>query len=96
MFQETGFKFGFPNEDKIAHFSIFFGLSVLFLMTFRRISYLKTFLILIFYGIVIEILQQHMSVNRTGDVVDAIFDGLGILLGILVVHKFTFLKQIRE
>ena len=47
------------------------------------------FLILIFWGIFIEILQAFYVPGRSGDIMDALFNAAGVLLGLYVYNKFS-------
>jgi VanZ family protein len=78
-----------PNFDKFVHFAMFFGLmSVIILENRRKIknpAYLfMTGLIPFFYGILMEVLQSTLTTTRTGSFSDAVSDGIGILVSILI------------
>ena len=81
------------NFDKLAHFLMFMGLSgVIF---FDNSYYLKkrvsgnsifwvSFVFPIIFSGVIEIAQEYLTVTRTGDWMDFLFNLLGISFGYLV------------
>jgi VanZ family protein len=83
-----------PYGDKVVHFTFYFVAAVLgssFIVETKeekskRIKYLKILaLSLIFFGIVIEVVQEEMTVNRSGDVFDALANSLGVILGIIII-----------
>ena len=85
-------RFNFPHRDKVAHFIFYFVAAVLgslfFVETKKEkstlIKYLKILaLSLIFFGIIIEVIQGAMTVNRSGDFFDALANSLGVILGII-------------
>ena len=86
--------FNIPYGDKVVHF-IFYFVAALLGSSFivetkdkksKRIKYLKILaLSLIFFGIVIEVVQEEMTVNRSGDVFDALANSLGVILGIIII-----------
>jgi Predicted integral membrane protein len=97
-----------PYLDKIAHFGIFFILSILLslLLNYRtRKSYFQIIIfatfIAFFYGGIIEILQSRYF-NRSGDLYDLIADITGGFLGALIypiilrIKRKTFLKKVHE
>ena len=84
--------FNIPYGDKMVHFIFYFVAAVLGSLFFietkeersTRIKYLKILaLSLIFFGIIIEVIQEAMTVNRAGDVFDALANSLGVILGII-------------
>lgn len=96
------------NYDKIGHFLIFFGWTLLYgLFMFTR-KQTETKLILIFltgafFGISIEFLQEILPIGRTMDAYDALVDICGSIaaIGILFLIKRRYLsneveKQIKK
>jgi len=84
--------FNIPYGDKVVHFIFYFVAAVLgslfFIETKEKksiyIKYLKILaLSLILFGIIIEVIQGTMTVNRSGDVFDALANSLGVILGII-------------
>ena len=78
-----------PNADKIIHFSMYFGLMSVMILENRKTIKSTGNLFLIgllplFYGIIMEILQATITVSRTGSVFDAMANGTGILVSILL------------
>jgi len=87
-----------PNFDKIVHFVMYFVL--MFVITFENRKTIKgpvnlVFIGLIpfFYGILLEILQSFLTVNRTGSIYDALSDIAGIMVSILF---WLWLKAFRK
>jgi VanZ family protein len=78
-----------PNIDKVVHFMMYFGLmSVIILENRKNLlntgQLFLTGIIPLFYGILMEILQATLTVTRTGSFFDALADGSGILISILL------------
>ncbi|MDR2148073.1 MAG: VanZ family protein [Tannerella sp.] len=99
-------KFEFRLMDKLAHFGIFFILSVLLSLLFNfqtRKSYfviiLLSMLIMAVYGGLIEILQDRFF-NRQGDFYDFIADMAGGFVGALFfptfIRLFNFLFKSKK
>lgn len=89
---------GFPeapitNFDKLVHLVLFMGISgVVFFdntryfrtkIRFSRIFW-GSFFFPIFFGGVIELLQAYFVPTRSGDWMDFFFDGIGVLIGLLI------------
>ena len=81
----------FDFIDKVIHLLIFLVLAVLFKLSYPKIKYYNAILVLSFYGLAIEILQQILPTGRSFDLYDWIFDILGVLIGITLT-KFIFKK----
>jgi len=80
-----------PMSDKWAHFLVFAVLFFLWAQALsvknnRSISSVKLFFALVFYGIIIEVIQDLWYVSRTGDLMDVIANTVGILLGLILFH----------
>jgi len=81
------------NIDKLVHFLMFFALAgtVFFdntgyfkrKISFKRIIFGSFFFPTLFSGL-IEIMQEYLPVNRTGDWFDFLFDGIGAFIGICI------------
>ena len=87
-------KFNIPYGDKVVHFTFYFVPAVLGSLFFietkeKKSTRIKYFIILalslIFFGIVIEVIQGVMTVNRSGDVFDALANSIGVVLGIFII-----------
>lgn len=86
-----------PNLDKVVHFSFYFGaafLAVFFIreVTKGRMALRKAVLLALIgaicYGIVIEVLQYSLTTDRHGDILDALANSVGAIMGSLVVKSF--------
>lgn len=87
--EKTDHWFLFSGIDKVVHFIFFLVLGFMFKMAYPKIT-LHYFSILLFsYALFTEILQEIMTVGRTGDVYDLIADVLGFLLGFWIVKKLV-------
>ena len=78
-----------PNIDKLIHFTMYFSLmSVLILENRKTIKSAGSLFLIgllpLFYGILMEILQATLTVSRTGSVFDAMANGAGMLVSILL------------
>ncbi|MGF1668990.1 MAG: VanZ family protein [Balneolaceae bacterium] len=80
--------------DKIAHAVLFgtwtfvLGLYLLF-ATKKELPLFAIFLIGAFFGITIEILQEILPINRTGDLNDALADIFGCFIAVLALKWLT-------
>jgi len=76
--------FSIPR-DKYQHFLAYFLLSSFFPWQQFRLKRITVFLSLTGLGICLEILQNLLLINRTGDLYDAIANSLGIATGIILI-----------
>jgi VanZ family protein len=80
--------------DKFVHASIFFMLTVLWLLYLYKInkqSVFVTVVIMLFcivYGGLLEIMQATLFSNRSGDWLDFIANTFGCILALLIFTKF--------
>lgn len=74
------------NTDKLIHFSMYFVLSVLSVLAWgnTKKSLFIIALSLISCGFCIEILQGTHWIKRSYDIVDEIFNSIGVLAGLLI------------
>lgn len=75
-------------SDKILHGVAYLGLTILWLFAVKKShgsSKVKAIvgLILVIFGIIIEVLQSTMPLNRHGDFLDVIANSLGVLLALV-------------
>lgn len=86
-----------PHLDKLVHFTFYFVMVVLGVLAAgeylkKRIKFsnvlIYTLLFAIAYGIIIEVIQYTLTVNRQGDVLDALANTLGALLGMFIARIF--------
>jgi len=89
------------KPDKIVHLFLFGLLSYLLIRGFTRQQAVALFtahprlwalLLTIAYGALIELLQQYVLIDRSGEVFDALADALGAFLGMWV---FDYLRKKR-
>ncbi|WP_281542337.1 VanZ family protein [Maribacter aestuarii] len=84
-----------PHFDKFVHFIFYFIMVILGVLAVRE--YLKTsikfskvmvcvLLFAVIYGIIIEVLQYTWTINRQGDILDALANTVGALLGMWVAR----------
>ena len=87
---------GFPHLDKVVHFTFYFMATILGCLFARertsgRIKMAKAaiifFAVNIVYGTIIEIVQLSPTIERDGNVYDAIANTTGALLGVVVVYR---------
>ena len=83
-----------PFFDKLVHFTFYFIASILGGLFGREISkghiakakVLGIFFVgLIFYGIIIEVLQSKLTTYRSGELMDVMANSAGALLGTLLI-----------
>jgi VanZ family protein len=81
-----------PYQDKFAHIGLFAVFSILYLRGRLKSSSLKTFVpgqiittfvIVMVFAVLVEILQDLMHAGRDGDISDALHDFAGFLCGSL-------------
>ena len=71
--------------DKAQHAIGFGTLAVLAVLAYPNVSKLRTGLLLVAVGVLIEVLQ-YFSGYRFGDWQDALADGVGVVLGLLLAQ----------
>ena len=81
----------FANIDKLYHVLAYFILTTCWLFTFHKKSLLKYVIAIacVIYGILIELLQETITTNRTGDYKDVLSNTIGIVLAIIVYNKIS-------
>lgn len=92
--------FDVPYTDKAVHFFFYFVASVLCFLyylhprSFNRKSSVKgiitLIIVLVLYGILIEVLQYKFIPNRSGEVLDVAANTTGVILGIGFVKIFFY------
>jgi VanZ family protein len=87
-----------PNIDKVVHFGMYFGLMSVIILENRKNIKSAGHLFLIglipfSYGILMEICQSTLTATRTGSVYDALANGAGILVSILLWLCISPLKK---
>jgi VanZ family protein len=86
---------GIFRRDKVSHFFAYTGLAILLLMVLERYSrqqpLINLVIVLIFgilFGGIIELLQFEYIPGRDKELLDLIFNTLGILVGILIYNRW--------
>ena len=89
------------NSDKIAHFSVYFVLTILWtLFFFYEKNLKKTKAILLsgvlafFYGTFVEVMQSVLTTFRTSDYLDAIANTFGIVIASILCS--ILLKRVKS
>jgi len=72
-----------PFNDKGNHFIAFAVLTLLFYGAYRS-HYFYVALWMVLYGVFIEI-SQIFAVNRCGELLDVLADGIGVFMGIVII-----------
>jgi VanZ family protein len=92
------------RPDKIVHFFLFGVLCFLLIKGFnkqRSVGFLSNnpkisaFIFSCVYGVVIELLQEYVFINRSGEVYDALADAVGALIGLWIFNYWMKRKAIK-
>lgn len=84
------------NIDKGYHSFAYFTLAILWFFTFYKKPKRKYIIAIccIIFGIIIEVLQNSLTVYRTGDYFDVLANTFGVLLALTVFNLFLKKKRI--
>jgi VanZ family protein len=77
-----------PSKDKYAHFIFYFILGLGWMLSFKNTNnafLLKIGLSVVFFGILIEVLQELLTVNREADVYDVFANSAGVCLAYIAL-----------
>lgn len=93
----------FENADKVVHFLMYFGFSILSSWALK-VEFKRSWVWLIIpatvgWGILMEICQLEMHIGRSYDLSDILANTTGVAVGILfylLVTRGTFKKLLRE
>jgi VanZ family protein len=98
-------KFHFPYADKLVHFTFYFVAAILGCLFLRErfrgdlkrnIAITITAITVIIYGIIIEVIQGVFTVDRTGDIYDALANCFGAFCGALTIKLlFSGKRQLK-
>ena len=89
-FERTpSFMLQLPFKDKLVHFIFYFVFVVLWCFGLHKTDKIKILLIAVVYGIIIEILQDTITVSRTADFFDVIANSLGALIAFFMLPYFV-------
>ncbi|MBM1105993.1 VanZ family protein [Aurantibacter crassamenti] len=89
------YSFNIPYADKIVHFIFYSTAAFLGVFSLReqkkwsvskRKSFVLLFVFTVIFGIIIEVIQYKFTTNREGDILDALANSLGGLIGVLVCN----------
>jgi len=87
---------GSSFDDKILHFLAYFVFGLIVYNYFEELNLKHVLLVsaisVIFYGIIIEILQQVMTSYRTLDMYDALANTLGVVFATIIIRFKEKLK----
>jgi VanZ family protein len=87
----------FPEEDKLIHFLMYFGFSVLFCWTLKtELNFSRIFLVILVtvsWGILMEYLQLDMHLGRSFSWYDELANSIGVCFGILTYTLVTRNKE---
>ncbi len=88
-----------PGEDvndKLAHFVAFAGISFLWMWVSE--NYLKVIVLSALFGLVIEVIQGLLpeSFHRSYDLMDALADSVGVLIGAVLYYVIIKLLGIKK
>ena len=80
----------FSYADKIVHFFLYFFLTLLWLLAYPKWWRKRIFFIILvlLWGIAIELIQEYFVPTRSGDVFDAIANTAGALTGLLIFYSW--------
>ena len=80
----------FSYADKIVHFFLYFFLTLLWLLAYPKWWRKRIFFIILvlLWGIAIELIQEYFVPTRSGDVFDAIANTAGALTGLWVFYSW--------
>lgn len=93
--------FNIPYGDKIVHFVFYFVAGTLGFLFFHeqkgtRVLFRNVLMLivvfLVFFGIIIEVVQERFTMNRSGDVFDALANSIGAIGGVTAMY-FLFYSQ---
>jgi VanZ family protein len=89
-------KIGFSFDDKIYHFLayvIFALLWVTYIKNHPKINSVHiTTIVLIIFGIILELVQHRFNPNRTYDNLDLLANCLGVVVGMLIAVRIDIIK----
>jgi hypothetical protein len=87
-----------PHLDKAVHMVFFMTFTILFMRDMLKMKELKyifpsyifiTFLVVLSFTIMVELLQDKMKLGRDGDIIDILYGLVGFLLGVfLLILKY--------
>lgn len=89
-------KIGFSFDDKIYHFLAYLILAILWVTYIRHHpkngKVLIATIILILFGVILELVQHRFNPNRTYDNLDLLANCLGVVVGMLIAVRKDIIK----
>lgn len=91
--------FTIPNLDKIVHFVFylvmvitgFFAIKDYFVHRYKLVAILFGIVLFsIIYGMIIEVLQHVLTANRQGDLLDALANSIGAIVGMFLIRAHIY------
>jgi VanZ family protein len=91
--KSVGIEPWFKYQDKLGHFIFYAVLSMLLIKTFSKEiviqnSMCSSALVALVFGVFIELGQHFFTHDREGDYMDALANGLGILLMVVLIKAY--------
>jgi len=87
---------GSSFDDKIYHFLAYAGLSGLWITYFKtskkRCKLWFVFVIIVLFGVLLEVLQHQLNQNRTYDTYDLLANCFGVIIGALIAARIDIIK----
>lgn len=90
-------KINIPHFDKIVHFGMFYILGLFIKAITLKVSnvFIQLVIVALVYAGLIEIVQHFFVPVRSGDIIDFIFDTVGLIVGIYTFNFYpNFAKEI--
>lgn len=88
-------QFSFFTPDKLVHFAGFLILAILWLRVYPA-SATRIIVYGALFGILVEVYQHVMPIGRSFDIVDALADFGGLLVGVQIGRPLVRSKKTRE
>ena len=86
--------------DKLVHaivFAIGIYLFAIALVTQQNKNFLSYLIVsFVVYGLILEVLQETIFVERSTDLLDWLADTIGVFIGVLIFNKFPFTTSINS
>ena len=88
-----------PHIDKIVHLVMYGALMFSLIIGNRKwlssvpARYVILSVITFFYGLVIELIQKYFTIDRSGEIMDAVFNLIGIFLAVAAWFLFKSRKK---
>ncbi|WP_373874546.1 VanZ family protein [Capnocytophaga catalasegens] len=98
-FPKTKIRPLFSHSDKIVHFVFYFVMTLLLMRFFKietswfktfRLRAIVSFVIVFVLGVLIEFLQEKITLYRSGDIKDIYFNTFGIIVAIYLLRMTRF------